>query len=315
METELIRGRVTGSEGGIYTVRTEDGDTYECPARGVFRHEGLKVLVGDNVELRASLDGKSAGGLFIYSVEKRKNALLRPPMANLDMLFVVVAAAKPDPDTVNADKLIAIAEQNGIEPVVVVTKSDLDIKRAEELKDIYRSCKINAFVTRSDGDVSEVYEFIKNKASGLTSAFAGASGVGKSTLMTKLFPELSLRTGEISKKISRGRHTTRTVRLFCMSELLGGGERGYIADTPGFGLLDFTSFDFFSKEDLPYNFREFAPYLGKCRYTKCTHRTEEGCAVIDAVKCGEIPAPRHESYRIIYEDLKDKHKWQKKTSE
>ena len=144
----------------------------------------------------------------------------------------------------------------------------------------------------------------------MISCFAGASGVGKSTLMTSLFPELDLKTGEISAKIARGKHTTRAVELYSLSDLSGGGD-GYIADTPGFSLLDFVRFDFFDREELPDTFPEFERFIGKCRYTKCTHLCEDGCAVCQAVRGGIIPVSRHDSYISLYGDLKNKHKWDK----
>lgn len=135
--------------------------------------------------------------------------------------------------------------------------------------------------------------------------------MGKSTLMTALFPELDLKTGEISTKIARGKHTTRAVELYSLSELFDDCEGGYIADTPGFSLLDFVRFDFFGKDELPYTFPEFERYLGDCKYTKCTHLCEEGCAICSAVRWNRIPVSRHESYVSLYADLKNKHKWDK----
>ena len=330
MESKLYRGKVVGSEGGLYKVVTEDGMTLECPARGVFRHEGLKVLVGDNVTVRdenlSESDGggkieSKKGGLSIFEVDERKNELIRPSMANLDILFIVFAAARPDPMLVNVDKLTAVAVENEIEPVIIVTKADIDGEKAEKYAEIYRKSGFHAFVAGDDRDVSELGRFILSHAKGKTSAFAGASGVGKSTLLTKLFPGLKLETGELSQKIQRGKHTTRHTKLYMLSEIADGlGEDdelrgGFIADTPGFGILDFVAFDFFTKEDLPFNFREFVPYITKCRYTKCTHLKEEGCAIIEAVEKGEIMPERHESYVSIYEDLKSKPAYPKKPPE
>ena len=329
MESKLYRGKVIASEGGLYKVVTEDGRIIECPARGVFRHEGLKVLVGDNVIVRdennaGSGDGKiesKKGGLSIFEVEERKNELIRPAMSNLDILFTVFAAARPDPMLVNIDKLTAVAEQNGIEPVIIVTKADIDGEKAEKYAEIYRKSGFHAFVTGDDRDADALGEFIISHARGKTSAFAGASGVGKSTLLTKLFPGLKLETGELSHKIQRGKHTTRHTKLYMLSEIAEnyGGDvddlaGGFIADTPGFGILDFVAYDFFSKDDLPFNFREFVPYLTKCRYTKCTHLKEEGCAIIEAIEKGEIMPERHESYVSIFEDLKNKPAYPKKTT-
>ena len=148
-------------------------------------------------------------------------------------------------------------------------------------------------------------EYVKTHCEGSISAFAGASGVGKSTLLNALFPALELQTGEVSRKIERGKHTTRTVELFRMP----GTESGYIADTPGFSMLDFARFNFFTKDDLPLTMREFAPHLGNCRFTKCSHTKEQGCAILEAVKRGEIAQSRHDSFVAIYDVLKNKHDW------
>lgn len=315
---ENIIGTITGSEGGLFEVCCDNGEKISCPARGVFRHEKLKVLVGDRVTLRADDDdgrksGKKDGGVCVYEVAERKNALMRPPMANLDVLFVVFAAAMPDPVLVNVDKLTAIAIHSHIQPVIVITKRDIAPEKAEYLASVYRKTGFDTFVTGTGDDLGELTDYIKNHCFGKISAFAGASGVGKSTVMTRLFPSLHLETGELSRKIARGKHTTRQARLFPLSDLFGDENMtGFIADTPGFGLLDFVSFDFFSKEDLPFNFPEFEELLGTCRYTKCTHQSEEGCEILRAVAEGRISKERHESYRAIYSELKNKHEWDKK---
>ena len=231
-------------------------------------------------------------------------------MANLDILFVVFAAAKPEPSLLTVDKLVTVAEHKGIEPVIVVTKADLEPERAEHFAEIYRKCGFQVFVEGIGYDKSGIEEFLRGKA-GMTSAFAGASGVGKSTLMNRLFPELELATGEVSEKTLHGRHTTRHIELFPLDRQFGEGAGGYLADTPGFGMLDFVQFDFYTKEDLPYVFREFSPYIGKCRYTKCSHTKEEGCAILEAVENGGIPRERHMSYLALYEELKNRHEWDK----
>lgn len=329
-------GRITQGVGGLYTIRLDttndnptplDGMTITCRARGVFRHEGTTPLPGDRVTVGyddASLKTDEAGnispaedgsGIRIEDILERRCALIRPPMANLEVLFISMAAAKPAPLLPTVDKLISIAEHNGIEPVIIIGKSDLDAARAAELQALYRKAGFDTFVVsceRNEG-IDEVAAYIRENVCDKLAAFAGASGVGKSTLMNRLFPTLSRMTGEISQKNARGRHTTREVTLFPLSELLPDcqGSTGYIADTPGFSLLDFTRFDFFEKDDLPATMRDFAPYLGQCRYSDCTHLKEEGCAVLDAVRRGDIAPSRHESFVGIYNDLKDKHPWSK----
>lgn len=329
------KGKITQGVGGLYTIAlAPDGSplggmTVPCRARGVFRHEGQTPLPGDDVTvsydstaLRTNADGtplapEDASGLRIDDILPRKNALIRPPMANLEVLFVTMAAAAPAPLLPVVDKLIAIAEHHHIEPVVIIGKSDLDAQNAERIRALYAAAGFDAFVVsceRGEG-IDAVANYIKTHTPGKIAAFAGASGVGKSTLMNALFPSLSRLTGAISQKNARGRHTTREVTLFPLSELLGDPTAGgYIADTPGFSMLDFTRFDFFDKDDLPYTMREFAPYLGQCRYTDCTHTKEEDCAVLAAVREGKIARERHESFISIYLDLKDKRPWTKSPS-
>ncbi len=304
-----------------------DGDTLLCKARGVFRHEKLTLLVGDEVILRIDTElalasdsesqsvnkrtDEAMAGVMIEETLPRRNELIRPPMSNLDIIFAVFAAAKPAPALSTVDKLITIAEYKEIEPVVVITKADLAPDDAERYAEIYRKCGFKVFVEGLGIDGAELEAFIRDN-SNLVSVFAGASGVGKSTLMNRLFPNLGLATGEVSRKTQHGRHTTRHTELYPLDRQFGEGACGYIADTPGFGMLDFVQFDFYTKADLPYVFREFEPYIGSCRYTKCTHTKEDGCALLEAIKSGEVPAERHKSYLEFYEVLKNKHEWDKK---
>ena len=314
------KGKIIKGVGGLYTVKLLNdcilmsGETVRCRAKGAFRHEGITPLAGDTVilscpdRLTESRDGKETAGFSITSIEERKNSLIRPPMSNLDYLFITMAAASPTPILATVDKLIAIAEFNKIEPVIVITKSELDPEYAEKLRALYSGCGFTCFMlsAKENIGVEPIDLFIKENMSGRTAAFAGASGIGKSTLLNRLFPHLSLSTSEISRKIERGRHTTREVELFPLSDAL---DCGYIADTPGFSMLDFERFDFFDKEDLPSTFREFEQYIGLCRYTKCSHVKEDGCAIIEAKRTGDIAATRHESYVELFETLKQKKKW------
>lgn len=295
-------GRIIKGIGGLYFVDCGDG-IVRCRARGVFRHDDNSPQVGDLVEIAASPEGD----YVILSIGDRKNLLIRPALANLDLLFVCIPTASPEPDLRTVDKLIAIAVHNGIDCAVVITKSSLNPDYAEHLAAIYRTTALPTFVTDSVAGrfPDDLRAYLSEHGKDRISAFAGASGVGKSTLINRLFPELALETGRVSEKTERGRHTTRKVELF---PLLGG----YLADTPGFTMLDFKRFDFLTKEDLPDAFPEFAPYLYHCRYTKCSHTKEEGCAILAALGEGKIAPSRHESYLDLYETLKDKHDWDKK---
>ena len=305
-------GKIVKGLGGLYETRVVTDGVVErlvSRAKGILRRDEEKLLVGDNVTV--SIDESIEGGIIISEVSERKNSLIRPPLANLDYIFIVFAAKKPTPVIETVDKLISIAEHNRIVPVVVITKSDVGADAAEEYAEIYRSVGIDTFVTSSnsgEGDAA-LSEYIKaNVRDGRTSAFAGASGVGKSTLMNALFPHLNLQTSEISRKIERGRHTTRHVEIF---DIENSESTGFLADTPGFSLIDFARFDFYELEELLPTFRELLPYVGKCRYADCAHvgETPEECAVAKAAEEGKIPPTRLESYRSIYRTLKAKKKY------
>ena len=306
MEEKSV-GIVTASAGGLYTVRCKKNDGYEdlrCRARGVFRHDRITLLVGDRVEV---IRDEQENGVVINKIFERKNSLIRPPIANVDVIFVTMAASSPAPMLDMTDKLVSILEHNSIEPVIIVGKCELDRESGDRICDIYRRGGFRVFeVSCAPGEgLDEVKKFISESLEDKIFAFAGASGVGKSTLINKLFPKLELATGEVSKKTERGKHTTRSVTLIDVGE-------GYIADTPGFSMLDFERFDFFELEDLALTFREFNQYIGLCKYKKCTHTREEGCAIVEAAERGEIARSRHESYNMLYAILKSKNKWDKK---
>ncbi|MBQ9116166.1 MAG: ribosome small subunit-dependent GTPase A [Clostridia bacterium] len=305
MKTEnfkTVKAKILHGVGGLYNAVTEEGQCVKCKPRGNFRHYDISPYPGDNVSLRLK-DGETP---MIAEILPRKNFIKRPPVANIDKLFITVAAADPEPAYIVVDKLICAAEFYSITPVLIVTKSDLDAVKAEEIRKTYLSCGFDVFVTSSvsGSGVEAVKQFIYAQAEGNVVAFAGESGVGKSSLMNAMFSDLSLQTGETSR-IHRGKHTTRAVSLYPLDET-PAYDGAYIADTPGFGVFEPTQIPEFTRDDLIYCFRELVPYLATCRYTKCTHLREEGCSIIEAVESGELPRSRHESYVTLYEELKNK---------
>ncbi len=301
--SQTVNGKVIQGVGGLYTVLGEDGTRYECRAKGVLRRDENRLLCGDNVTL---LLGDAPSDAVVSAIAPRKNALIRPPLANLDLLFLVVAAKDPAPSFDLIDKMTAIMQENAIETVLVITKCDMAAPEAASLGEIYAKAGFPVFPLSSvTGEgVGTLYSYIESALPGKTAAFAGASGVGKSTLMNRLFPSLALLTGAISEKTARGKHTTRKTDLFPLFS-------GFLADTPGFSMLDFTRFDFFPLSHLAENFREMRPYLGLCRYTDCTHTKEEECAVRRAVATGEIPDSRFQSYLSLYYELKAKNPYER----
>lgn len=303
-----IDGRVVSSIGGLFEILcTVEGEErrLSCRARGGLRRDDSRVLVGDRVTVDMAEDG-NRGEIVITEVHPRSNSLIRPPLSNLDAIYAVLAVADPTPMPETTDKLLAIMEHNRIDCTIVLTKTDLDAAATERLAALYRAAGYTVFCVsahRGEG-IEELAAHIRAQlAGGRVAAFTGASGVGKSSLLNALFPSLSLVTGEISKKIGRGKNTTRHTELY---PVFGTAEGGFLADTPGFSMLDFVRFDFMTWQDLPYAFREFAPFLGSCRYTDCNHVKEEECGVRRAVEEGKIAPSRYESYTSLYTVLRAK---------
>lgn len=293
--TQQKNGIILKGIGGFYYVEAA-GAVYECKARGVFRKKRITPLAGDRVQITVTDDGTEN---TVDEIFERKNFLKRPPVANIDCLIIVSSTVSPRPSTLVIDKLIAIAEYKGIEPVVVFTKTDLE--PAEKLLDIYKLAGIScAMVCNKTG---EGVEEVRNLLNGKISAFTGNSGVGKTSLLNALDPNLSLATGAISEKLGRGRHTTRQAELF---KTCGG----YIVDTPGFSALDLEKEQVIKKDELVECFREFRPYLGQCRFTTCSHTCDKGCRIIKAVEDGEISRSRHDSYVEMYQAAKELKEWE-----
>lgn len=310
---ERITGIITKGVGGLYTVRPDlEGKPVICPAKGAFRHENTVPTVGDRVTVTVSSESGQEGGCVISEIAECSNSLIRPAVSNLTHLFVVIPSARPKPDLLTVDKLVATADERGIEPVIVVNKSDLDAEGSLRIKAIYENAGFSCFLlSAKDGSgCDELFEYFKSESLHRTmiSAFAGASAAGKSTLMRRLFPFLDLKMGEVSRKTQRGRHTTRHVELFSVFD----DRNCLIADTPGFSMMDFANYNFFELSRLPFAFREFRDCLGECRYTKCTHTKEEGCAVIEKVNTGSIAKERHDNYIAIYNEIKAKPEWKRR---
>lgn len=269
---------------------------YRCRAKGKFRKIGQNPLVGDNVTVEV-YDGNEG---VISEVELRKNELIRPPLANLDVLILVVSTCSPVPNFNVLDKLIAIAEYKGIEPVIVITK--IDLAESRELKRIYTNAGFQVFCC--DNTKSEPPQGLFDLIAGKLCGFAGNTGVGKSSFLNVLDSTLGLKTGEVSEKLGRGRHTTRHAELY---KLPNGA---YIADTPGFSSLETDRYEIIFKDELQGCFREFSEYIGECRFTNCSHTKEKGCAIIEAMEKGEIEKTRFESYVKMYEEAKKLKEWE-----
>ena len=301
VNSELINGKIIDGIGGLYTVITEDGRILKCSARGNFRYKKISPYPGDNVLVKEENKGNHA----IDDILDRKNFFIRPPVANIDIIFITIAAADPEPAYITIDKLLCASEYFHTKPVIVITKSDLNIQKAYEIRDTYSKVGFDIFVTSSvknDG-IDLLKQYVKDNVKNCTAAFAGESGVGKSSLINALFPGLNLQTGEVSKKISRGKHTTRAVTLFPLEDNYNSNS-AFLADTPGFGIFGLENITDLYKDDVQNLFVEFEPFLLNCKYRKCTHLREEGCAVIKAIEDGEISKYRHESYVKIFEEIK-----------
>lgn len=284
------KGLIVSSVSGFYKVKSGE-DMFDCRARGIFRKKDQKLVVGDNVTIK-----QSENSYIITEILPRKNFFLRPPIANIDLILLVVSVCEPSVNYLVLDKLIAIAEYKQIDVAIVVTKTDLSL--SDEIAHVYDLAGIkNIFINNLDSDLTKIYSLIDGKIS----AFCGNSGVGKSTLLNRLFPNLNLKTNPISNKLGRGKHTTRVVELFPVNG-------GFVADTPGFSTVDILKYDKISKEELSTCFREFARY-SDCKFRSCSHTFESSCGVKDAVDKGLISKRRYENYCAIYNELKEKKHW------
>ena len=285
-----MTGYITKGIGGFYYVKTSEG-IVECKPRGIFRKQKITPVAGDVVTLETE-----NGAAVIAGIAPRRNVFVRPPMANLDVLFLVASTTQPTPSTLVLDKLSAIAVDKGVQPVIVCTKCDL--AEAEFLRSAYEKSTL-PFI-RIDYATGEGLDDIKHWINGRLCAFCGNSGVGKSTLINRICPQASMETGEISRKIDRGKHTTRHSELFYVEE------DTYLMDTPGFSSLMLPEME---KEDLQNYFPDFPPFEPFCRFQGCLHDKEPDCGIKEALAEGKISERRYQSYLEMLEELKDRRKY------
>ncbi|MBQ9562686.1 MAG: ribosome small subunit-dependent GTPase A [Lachnospiraceae bacterium] len=287
-----MKGRIVKGIAGFYYVDVPEKGIYECKARGVFRNQEIKPLVGDYAEIDVTDEEAMAGQ--ITAILPRFNELIRPAVANVDQAVVLFAAAKPAPNLALLDHFLVMMQRNHVQTILVFNKSDAaSARKMEELAQIYAGCGCRVlFISAKNGEGTEE---VRSLLKGRTTVLAGPSGVGKSTLMNAILPEAGMQTGEISQKIGRGRHTTRHAELFQV------GENTYLFDTPGFSSFGVWGLE---PEELRYYMPEFAPYEGKCRFDGCLHDREPDCAVKEALEAGEISRARYDSYLQMLEILR-----------
>lgn len=292
-----MQGKIVKGIAGFYYVHVVESGVYECKAKGVFRKDGQKPLVGDNVEIDVLEEEEKTGN--IIKILPRKNELIRPAVANVDQALVVFAVTKPKPHFNLLDRFLIMMESKKVPVILCFNKKDIaGNPQIQELREIYENCgyPIVFASARKEENISGIKAFLEGK----TTVIAGPSGVGKSSIINLLQNDIRMETGEVSRKIDRGKHTTRH------SELITINENSYIMDTPGFSSLYVNEFD---KEELKYFFTEFAPYEGHCRYNGCVHVHEPGCAVKEALEKGEIHKVRYDNYLDMYDELQRKRRY------
>lgn len=292
-----MQGKIIKGIAGFYYVNVVEFGVYECKAKGIFRKEKQKPLVGDNVEIEV-LDEEAMTG-NITALLPRKNELIRPAVANIDQALVVFAVTRPSPHFNLLDRFLVMMERQDIPVVLCFNKEDIaEDEQVEKLRSVYEGCGYPCVFTSAleERNIEKIKELLKGK----TTVIAGPSGVGKSSLINILNPDAKMKTGDISSKIERGKHTTRHSELFTIAQ------DSYIMDTPGFSSLYVNDFE---KEELKYYFPEFDPYEGTCRFLGCDHVHEPDCAVKAAVEAGEIHEIRYKDYLEMYEELKSKRRY------
>ena len=290
-------GKIVKGIAGFYYVHVVESGVYECKAKGIFRRDGVKPLVGDDVEMEVTHEKDMEGN--IIRILPRKNELIRPAVANIDQALVVFAVTKPRPHFNLLDRFLVMMESRHIPAVLCFNKADIaEAPEIAELKEIYSGCGYSLLFTsaKEEENIEELRKLLKGK----TTAVAGPSGVGRSSLINLLQSEVKMETGSISAKIGRGKHTTRH------SELIVIGDDSYIMDTPGFSSLYVKDLE---KEELKYCFPEFMSLAGQCRFNGCDHIYEPGCVVKDAVEAGKIHRTRYEDYVMMYGELQERKRY------
>ena len=292
--SELRTGRIIRSISGFYDVQTPKG-MVTCRARGILRRGNQSPLTGDMVEITVE-----RGKGMVEKILPRKNCFVRPAVANMDALVVFAANVNPVTEPFLIDRVAAIAGDQEVQVYLCVNKCDLD--PAQDLVKIYTHAGFP--MIRASAETGEGVEELRELIRGKLVAFTGNSGVGKSSILNRLCPELALPTGEVSEKLGRGRHTTRHVELYDL------GEDTFVADIPGFSSFDTDQMDVILKENLQYAFPDFGKYIGKCQFHDCSHRREPGCAVRTALEAGEIEPTRYDSYLRLYEKAAQIKQWE-----
>ena len=289
-----LTGVIVKALSGFYYVDTGT-EVLECRARGIFRKTGESPLVGDRVTLRIE-QGKGT----VQTILPRRNRFLRPAVANIDALVILASRSIPVTDPFLIDRMTVLSLAQGVEPIICVNKSDLE--DPAPLAALYETAGFSVVCTSAE--TGDGIDELRSLISGKTVAFTGNSGVGKSTILRKLCPELEIETGEVSQKLGRGRHTTRHVELFPI------GDASYVVDTPGFSSFELELMEPIPKEELSELFPDFRPYLGSCRFPDCAHRKEPDCGVLAAVAAGQIRPSRHRSYLRLYEAAEQIKPWE-----